>query len=267
MADRIVIVEDERITAEDLAEILKGLGYEVSAVVSSGAEAIREVESNPPDLVLMDIRIKGDMDGAETARILRERFDVPVVYLTAHADRDTLERAKHARPMGYIVKPFHESELYASVEIALSKHRHDRQALSREQHITDVIGALTLGIISIDQNENDSDGKPGRRSLTGWSNQEATGAPVRAGLPDDRQEYGRGAGTAARPGATAAVFGRDPRSPAADEERQPEPALEQYRAVAWRGRRARRGGHHVRSGTVRSRRSSIQATQRPTASH
>src|SRR5258706_10051102 len=149
LADGILIVEDERITAEDLAEILKGLGYEVTAVVSSGAEAIREVERNPPDLVLMDIRIKGDMDGAETARILRERFDVPVVYLTAHADRDTLERAKHSLPMGYIVKPFHESELHASVEIALSKHRHDRRSMGREQHVTDVLGTLILGIISV----------------------------------------------------------------------------------------------------------------------
>ena len=98
MAERILIVEDERITAEDLAEVLRDLGYQVSAVVSSGEEAIREAEDNRPDLVLMDIRIKGEIDGTETARILRERFDVPVVYLTAHADRDTLERAKHSRP-------------------------------------------------------------------------------------------------------------------------------------------------------------------------
>jgi two-component system, response regulator PdtaR len=100
LANKILIVEDERITAEDLEEVLKDLGYQVSAVVSSGEEAIREGERNQPDLVLMDIRIKGDMDGAETARILRERFDVPVVYLTAHADRDTLERAKHSRDAG-----------------------------------------------------------------------------------------------------------------------------------------------------------------------
>src|SRR5580693_6352432 len=94
LADRILIVEDERITAEDLEEVLKDLGYQVSAVVSSGEEAIREAERNRPDLVLMDIRIKGEMDGTEAARLLRERFDVPVVYLTAHADRDTLDRAK-----------------------------------------------------------------------------------------------------------------------------------------------------------------------------
>jgi PAS domain S-box-containing protein len=179
LPDRILIVEDEQITAEDLAEVLKGLGYEVSAVVASGVEAIREVEKNPPDLVLMDIRIKGDMDGAETARTLRERFDVPVVYLTAHADRDTLERAKHSRPMGYIVKPFHESELHASLEIALSKHRHDRRSLNRQQHVTDVFGALLLGIISVDQAEIIRMVNRAAENLTGWSNEEATDTPLR----------------------------------------------------------------------------------------
>ena len=153
LADRILIVEDEQITAEDLAEVLKDLGYQVSAVVASGDEAIREAENNRPDLVLMDVRIKGDMDGAETARILRERFDVPVVYLTAHADRDTLERAKHSRPLGYIVKPFHEAELHASVEMALYKHWHDLRSRGREQHVTDVLSALVLGVTSVDQTE------------------------------------------------------------------------------------------------------------------
>jgi PAS domain S-box-containing protein len=179
LPDKILIVEDEHITAEDLAEVLKGLDYEVSAVAASGIEAIREVEKNPPDLVLMDIRIKGDMDGAETARILRERFDVPVVFLTAHADRDTLERAKHSRPMGYILKPFLESELHASVEIALSKHRHDRKSLIRDQHVTKVLGAMILGIISVDRTETVQMVNRAAQELTGWSNREAAGAPLR----------------------------------------------------------------------------------------
>ena len=127
----------------------------------------------------MDIRIKGDMDGAETARILRERFDVPVVYLTAHADRDTLERAKQSRPLGYIVKPFHEAELHASVEMALYKHWHDRRSRSREQHVTDVLGALILGITSVDQAETIRMMNRAAEDLTGWSTEEATGTPVR----------------------------------------------------------------------------------------
>ena len=179
MADKILIVEDERITAEDLAEVLKELGYRVSGVVSSGDEALREAERNPPDLVLMDIRIRGEMDGTETAHLLRERFDVPVVYLTAHADRDTLERAKHSRPLGYIVKPFHEAELHASVEMALYKHRHDRRSRSREQHVTDVLGALSLGIASVDQDGMIRMMNRAAEDLTGWSMEEAAGTPVR----------------------------------------------------------------------------------------
>jgi PAS domain S-box-containing protein len=179
LADRILIVEDERITAEDLAEVLKDLGYEVGAVVSSGAEAIREAEKNPPDLVLMDIRIKGDMDGTEAARILRERFDIPVVYLTAHADRDTLDRAKQSRPLGYIVKPFHEAELHASVEMALYKHWHDLRTRGREQHVADVLSALILGVTSVDQTEAIRMMNRAAEKLTGWSMEDAAGTPVR----------------------------------------------------------------------------------------
>lgn len=179
MADRILIVEDERITAEDLEEVLKDLGYQVSAVVSSGEDAIREAERHPPDLVLMDIRIQGDMDGAETAQVLRERFDVPVVYLTAHSDRDTLERAKQSRPLGYIVKPFHEAELHASVEMALYKHWHDRRSRSREQHVRDVLGALSLGIASVDQGGTVRMMNRAAEDLTGWNMAEAAGTPVR----------------------------------------------------------------------------------------
>ncbi len=179
MADKILIVEDERITAEDLAEVLRDLGYQVSAVVSSGAEAIREAEVNQPNLVLMDIRIRGDMDGAETACILRERFDVPVIFLTAHADHDTLERAKQSRPLGYIVKPFHEAELHASVEMALYRHWHERRSLKREQHVTDVLGAISLGIASVDQNGCLRTMNRAAEDLTGWSLGEATGTPIK----------------------------------------------------------------------------------------
>ena len=178
MANRILIVEDERITAEDLREVLTGLGYEVSAA-ASGAEAIAEVERNPPDLALMDIRIRGSMDGTETATILRERFDIPVIFLTAHADQATLDRAKQSRPVGYVVKPYQESELQASVEIALHKHRFDRRARSQHQQLTDVIGAVILGIISVDLNETVVVFNQAAEDLTGWSKSEALQRPVR----------------------------------------------------------------------------------------
>jgi len=122
MSARILIVEDERITAEDLRETLTDLGYVVTASVSNGADAIAHAAENAPDLALMDVRIQGEMDGTETARILRDRFNIPVIYLTAHADSSTVTRAKDAGPLGYITKPFQEAALHASIEIALHKH-------------------------------------------------------------------------------------------------------------------------------------------------
>src|SRR5579884_2587734 len=109
MAARILIVEDERITAEDLRDILTDLGYDVLDIVSTGPEAIRRAETMKPDLALMDIRIKGEMDGTEVARVFRTQFNIPVIYLTAHADAETLDRAKLAQPLGYITKPFRKA--------------------------------------------------------------------------------------------------------------------------------------------------------------
>ena len=156
MRDKILIVEDERITAEDLREVLEGLGYEVTAVVPSGAEAIASAEKQIPDLVLMDIRIRGALDGTQTAMMLRERFDLPVIYLTATCGLgETLENAprKPARPVGYVVKPFQESELQASIEIALYKQRFGPPGENRQEQLTDVLSSLILGIISVDREE------------------------------------------------------------------------------------------------------------------
>ncbi len=175
---RILVVEDERITAEDLRDILVDLGYSVTAVVSSGAEAIREAERTPPDLVLMDIRIKGDMDGVEAARIIRERFQIPAVYLTAHADQETLERAKLAEPLGYIVKPFQESELQASIEMALYKHKIDQEARERERKLSATLTAIGEGVISIDAAGLVTFLNPAAEAWTGWKQQEALGNTV-----------------------------------------------------------------------------------------
>src|SRR4029077_313446 len=145
MSARILIVEDERITAEDLRDILTDLGYTITASVSTGADAIAQAEAVAPDLALMDIRIKGDMDGTETARILRERFDIPVVYLTAHADTATLSRAKLATPLGYVTKPFREAELHASIEMALHKHQENLKSREQEELLASTLRAMADG--------------------------------------------------------------------------------------------------------------------------
>ena len=101
----------------------------------------------------MDIRIRGDMDGTETARVLRERFNVPVVYLTAHADTSTLSRAKLAEPLGYITKPFQEAELYAAIEIALHKHREDLKVRGNEELLASTLRAIAEGVIAVTKPE------------------------------------------------------------------------------------------------------------------
>ena len=124
---RILIVEDEHIVAMGIKRMLKGLGYTVTGVASSGEDAISKAESTFPDVVLMDIMLKGDMDGVEAAKEIRERFDVPVVYLTAYSDNNILERAKRTEPLGYIVKPFDEKDLYSNIEVALHRHRKEKE--------------------------------------------------------------------------------------------------------------------------------------------
>ncbi len=120
---KILIVEDEIIPAKDIQTCLRNLGYTVSGITSSGEEAIQKASEVCPDIVLMDIKLKGDMDGIEAARQIKDSFNIPVVYLTAHADDATLERAKITEPYGYILKPFEERDMHINIEIALYKHK------------------------------------------------------------------------------------------------------------------------------------------------
>ena len=123
----ITIVEDEMIIARELAARLNMLGYNVADIAASKQEALQRVSARQPDLVFMDIVLKGEGDGIETAEEIRKQFDIPIIYVTAYADEHTLERAKVAEPFGYIIKPFSESTLRAVIEMALYKHRMERQ--------------------------------------------------------------------------------------------------------------------------------------------
>jgi signal transduction histidine kinase len=121
----ILIVEDENIVALDMRMRLETMGYCVVDVVDSGALACERARSLKPDLVLMDIKLKGDQDGIDVASQLRETSEVPVIFVTAFTDEKTLDRAKHASPYGYIVKPFHERELRIAIELAIYKHQYE----------------------------------------------------------------------------------------------------------------------------------------------
>jgi signal transduction histidine kinase len=137
-AAKILIVEDESIIALDIQNSLLSSGYDVVAIADCATEAIDYAEQLRPDLVLMDIRIRGDRDGVQTAAIIRDEFDLPVIYLTAHADENTLQRAKITEPFGYVLKPFEDRELITTIEIALSRHQAEaaiRESLFKEREL------------------------------------------------------------------------------------------------------------------------------------
>jgi PAS domain S-box-containing protein len=133
---RILIVEDEAIVAKDIENGLKELGYAVLAVASSAEQAIQQTAALRPDLILMDIRLRGVMDGIQAAEQIHAHFDIPVVYLTAYADADTLQRAKITQPFGYVVKPFELEELHGAIEMALYKHGTEKELHERERFLT-----------------------------------------------------------------------------------------------------------------------------------
>lgn len=121
----VLIVEDEILVATDIEESLTGLGYSVQNSVATGAAAISEVEKQLPDIILMDIMLKGPMTGIEAASHIRKHHNVPIIYLTANADISTIEKAKHSLPYGYIIKPFNEKDLQTNIEIARFKFEND----------------------------------------------------------------------------------------------------------------------------------------------
>lgn len=123
---KILVVEDQNIVALNLRNRLKHMGYTVLTIAISGEEAIRKTELTSPDLVLMDIMLKGDMDGIEAAGIIKSRFSVPIIFLSACNDIETLKRAKLTGPAGYISKPFKEEDLFRNIEMALHKKRSEK---------------------------------------------------------------------------------------------------------------------------------------------
>lgn len=126
---RILVVEDEAIVAMNVEDRLAALGYTLAGSVASGEEALGIVASQRPELVLMDIRLQGAMDGIAAAEEIRSRYRIPVIFLTAYSEDATLERAKRAEPYGYLLKPFDDRELKSSIEIALYKHEAEEEIL------------------------------------------------------------------------------------------------------------------------------------------
>lgn len=151
MTTGILVVEDEAIVAHDIATTLRDLGYIVTAITGSGEEAIELAGRPGTDLVLMDIMLKGKLDGVEAAEQIKTHYNLPVVYLTAHNDSATLERAKITTPYGYILKPYEERELHTNLEIALYRHQIEKRLKAQSEELETArrlaaLGGLASGI-------------------------------------------------------------------------------------------------------------------------
>lgn len=176
---KILIVEDESIVAMDIKHRAEGLGYRVIGVTPSGEEALEMVRENPPDLILMDIVLKGKIDGIETAQRIHDTYDIPVLYLTAYSDEETLKRAKITEPFGYIIKPFEDRELHSSVEIAIYKHEMDRKLKESEKWLSTTLESIGDAVIATDKEGVVIFMNPVARKVTGWDQEEAIGKTLR----------------------------------------------------------------------------------------
>jgi PAS domain S-box-containing protein len=149
---QILVVEDESTIAITIQDILKSFGYAVPAIARSGEEAVQKVAEIHPDLVLMDIRLEGSMDGVEAAGKIRSDFNIPVVYLTAHIDDNTVQRAAITGPFGYILKPFESRELHIAIELALYKHNMETKVEESERLLSTILKNIGDAVISTDIN-------------------------------------------------------------------------------------------------------------------
>ena len=147
---KIFVVEDESIVSLEIQSRLKSLGYAISGAAASGDEAIRKVIDLKPDLILMDIRIKGEIDGIETAAEIKKIYDIPIIFLTAYADPVTIQRAKIADPFGYIIKPFEERELNISIEIALYKDHTQKLIREKDKWLSAILRSVGDAVIATD---------------------------------------------------------------------------------------------------------------------
>ena len=137
--NNILVVEDESIVSKDIQQSLKKLGYNIVGAASTGEKAIEIANETKPDLVLMDIMLKGEMSGIETAEKIKETLSIPVIYLTAYADENTLAKAKVTEPYGYIIKPFKEFDLHTSIEMALYKHGKEQEIVKERDFLYSLV--------------------------------------------------------------------------------------------------------------------------------
>ena len=180
---QILVVEDEGIVAADITDRLHKLGYSVSAVLSSGEDALRKLSETTPDLVLMDIVLAGQIDGVGAAEQIRQQWDIPVVFLTAHADEPTLQRAKITAPFGYVLKPFDERELHTTIEIALYRHATEAKIKRLETWLAAVLESIGDAVVATDKWGLITFMNACASAFSGWTPIDAVGKPLTDAFP------------------------------------------------------------------------------------
>ena len=177
-SSKILIVEDDGIIAEDISESLRRLGYERTAVAHAADSAIRVALEMKPDIVLMDIKLKGGLDGIQAAEQIRKRIRVPIVYLTANADPETLQRAKLTEPFGYLLKPYKAQELQSTIEMALFKSQLEERLRESECWLASTLRDIGDAVIATDATEAITFMNPAAEKLTGYLSSEVLGRPL-----------------------------------------------------------------------------------------
>ena len=175
---KILVVEDERIIALEIRDRLEDLGFHVTDTVKTKETAIESAKSNPPDLVLMDIMLGNDMAGLDAAEYIHKHYDIPVVFLTAYSDKNTLARAKRAEPYGYILKPLDEREVISTIEISLYKHEMEKKLKANEEWLSTTLKCIGDAVITTDMKGSIDSINPTAEKLTGWSQKEAIGQDI-----------------------------------------------------------------------------------------
>ena len=176
---KIMIVEDEKIVALDIKGSLEHFGYSVPCMADSGEDAIKFIDQCRPDLILMDIVLKGKIDGIEAAKTIHDNYGIPVIYLTAYSDERTLQRAKLTEPFGHILKPFDERELRTNIEIALYKREREKEKLFNQDNcINSLLDNIGDAVISTDRKGNIKYINPLAEALTGFTRSEALGCRI-----------------------------------------------------------------------------------------
>jgi two-component system cell cycle sensor histidine kinase/response regulator CckA len=177
---QILVVEDERLVAKALQNELEQFGYQVSGIASSAADAVDQAEESRPDLVLMDIHLQGDDDGIEAAQKIQSRCGIPVIFLSAFSDAQTVARASETNAFGYLIKPYEERELQTTIEMALAKRRAEQRLEETERWLAAIHNGINDAVIATDPDNNVHSLNFAAEALTGWPVEDAIGVPVTA---------------------------------------------------------------------------------------